>query len=235
MRSILNIFLANVLCLLLAVNTAAASTITRPYGSSDYLGGAPAVGPKVNAEFDNIVTWLNGGNIASGNVASFGIATSNLADNSVTHAKLANLGQQRASLSVTSIATTAATSIPGSVTLTTTGRPVFILLNGDVPGSATLSSAVGISIASSTQTTIRGKVAIYRDGATVVCAQLFEEVKAVAEVGFKQTIPPSSIACIDVPTAGSHTYQVYGSTAGNSDATAVTLTIPAGTITAFEL
>jgi len=68
----------NILLFFAISTTANATTIVRPYGASDYAGGAKAVGSKVDSEFDTIVNWLNGGNIASGNIAAFGVLKTNL-------------------------------------------------------------------------------------------------------------------------------------------------------------
>ena len=64
-----------IVCLVLAFWTSAALgvTYTRPYGPSDYAGGAKAVGPEVNAEFQGITSFLNGQNIDCTNIVPGGV------------------------------------------------------------------------------------------------------------------------------------------------------------------
>ena len=114
--------------------SAPATTLVRPYGSSDYAGGQRAVGSKVNSEFDTIVNWLNGANIDSTNIYAGGIATSNYAAGSVTLAKLA-----ASTLTVTATSSdyqttgsvTPATVTNLSTTFTSTGRPILVSLEAN--------------------------------------------------------------------------------------------------------
>jgi len=107
---------------------ALASTYVRPYGSSDYAGGQKAVGSKVNTEFESLTSWLNGGYIASGNIASLGVATSNVANGAITPAKIAssNLKVTSSSSAYAMSSVTPATITNLSTTYTSNGRPVYI-------------------------------------------------------------------------------------------------------------
>jgi hypothetical protein len=121
----------NIAVLLLIPSIAYATSFTRPYGASDYAGGAKAVGDKVNAEFAYISSWLNGGNIATGNVADLGIATDNIADGAVTADKLADVNIKFTGSSGEYYITgdnTLAQITNLSTTITTTGRPVQLML-----------------------------------------------------------------------------------------------------------
>lgn len=110
------------------------NTITRPYSSADYAGGQKAVGAKVNAEFQSIVDWLNGGNIGPTNIATQGVATSNLADGSVTLAKMAGAccgyptvtNSSSAFSSSTNAGVTPVTVSNLSTTFTSHGRAIYV-------------------------------------------------------------------------------------------------------------
>lgn len=141
MRNFLkNNLLAIIVCLTVAFTYASATTITRPYSASDYAGGTKAVGAKVNAEFANIVAWLNGGNIGSDNIATSGVATANIASFAVTNPKLGYQSVTLDKLYPSSISVTASSAsysttseVPAVVTgLSTTfvasGRPVKVSL-----------------------------------------------------------------------------------------------------------
>lgn len=122
-----------------------ANTITRPYGSSDYAGGQKAVGAKVNAEFQSIVDWLNGGNIGSTNIATGGVATANLADGSVTIAKMAGACCGYPVITASSSAFSMTGTVPVTVsnlstTITTNGRAVRVALE-PAPGTYLLNNA----------------------------------------------------------------------------------------------
>lgn len=148
MRNFLkNNALAILVCLVTVGTFASATTITRPYGASDYAGGTKAVGTKVNAEFASIVAWLNGGNISSENIATSGVATSNIASFAVTTAKIANQNVTFAKLEAPKISVTSSSSAyvlaesptPATVTnlsttFTASGRPITVALE-PVPSS----------------------------------------------------------------------------------------------------
>lgn len=142
MRKILQKSLLWLIPLLVAIYTyaALATTITRPYSSSDYAGGTKAVGAKVNAEFQNIVSWLNGGNISSDNIATSGVATANIASFAVTTAKILDANVTLAKLESSHISVTSSSSlyqtlseVPATVTnlsttFTPSGRPITVAL-----------------------------------------------------------------------------------------------------------
>lgn len=70
----------------LSISTAIAGTVSRLY---DFEPNTKAEADKVDAEFDNIISTING-NINSDNILDGGVATADLASNSVTNAKLNN-------------------------------------------------------------------------------------------------------------------------------------------------
>lgn len=144
-----------------------------------------------------------------GVMAPLSVTTALLAAASVTQAKRAALGQQISSSSglVTVSASTPANVTNLTVTLTTTGRPVFVGLQSDgtIGGAGSTSQAfMGQSGAICAPT-----VQIARDG-TAIAAYQFTFSASSAGGG----IAPSCIWYIDVPTAGSHTYTLQ---AGNGN------------------
>lgn len=124
MRTFLkNNLLAILVCVFAVGSFASATTITRPYSSSDYAGGTKAVGAYVNAEFQNIVSWLNNGNITSVNIGTGGVATANLASFSVTEAKIAAYAVTPGKLSAPNLKVTSSSSL---FTLSNTVTPATI-------------------------------------------------------------------------------------------------------------
>lgn len=134
------LWVAIALSLLFCV-AAEATTIARPFGSAAYPAGAKAIGPNVDADFNNIVSWLNGGNIATGNIASFGVVSGNIANGAVGSSQIATNGVSPQNLSLPNIAITGSSSTfqissvtPGlitnlSTTFTASGvRPVRVWL-----------------------------------------------------------------------------------------------------------
>lgn len=90
MKFLKNNLIAIVISLFVLGGISFANTYVRPYSSTNYAGGAKAVGAVVNAEFQAITDWLNGGNISSGNIAGLGVATANIDNSAVTTAKIAD-------------------------------------------------------------------------------------------------------------------------------------------------
>lgn len=123
--------LAIAVCMTVVATLGSATTITRPYTSSDYAGGQKAVGAKVNAEFQSIVNWLNGANIDSTNLAVSGVASTNIASGAVTPSKLSALNYKITDTS--SLYSLTGTVVPAvvtnlSTTFTSNGRPARISL-----------------------------------------------------------------------------------------------------------
>jgi len=178
----MNFFKHNLLsilvCLSLCAAYASATTLTRPYGSTDYAGGQKAVGSKVNTEFDTIVNWLNGGNISSTYIATGGIATANIASFAITNAKLAT-----STLTVTSSSSvyTTTSNVPATVTnlsttYTSTGRPLAISLEA-YPGTYVLGGvntyASGVLPISSGTNASAGSLFFVKDSSTTAHFPLF--------------------------------------------------------------
>lgn len=134
-------------------------------------------------------------------------------DGGITPAKLSALGQQISSSSGAYINSTSTdTQITNlSVTITTTGRPVMILCIPDgTANPATIGPAASTAI-----TDIGCRFSIYRDSSAIAIHQFDVSFPSG---GFHTQTPVSSVATIDVVTAGSHTYQIFGkTTTSNTD------------------
>ena len=135
------------------------------------------------------------------------------------------VGQQVSSaVSLTSSAATWTTVTGLSVSITSTGRPVLVLLQPD--GTAT-PSQIASSIVSSTTTTTQ--VRITRDGASLAVFQLSSYVQGTGEVLLGS--PLSTVTYLDVVGAGTYAYliQYQRGVAGT------TTDITAAKLVAFEL
>lgn len=148
----------------------------------------------------------NSGNMSASVAVSGGIGTSNLADGSVTNPKLAALGQQ-VSTACTSFSSTSSSITPItnlSVSITTTGRPVFIGLISANP-SAFSSSALIVS-----RTTSGAAIAdifFIAGASTYLAVNQFAIEGAVDSVPIIQNaLPPSAFSTIAVGlSAGTYT------------------------------
>lgn len=190
---------------------------------------------------DNIQTnGLVGSNIATNSItaaklASNSIATTNLQDDSVTNPKLATtaittvklkdsniirskleaLGQQESNFSTTVPSGSGSQVTLGSVTITTTGRPVFLTVPALSYTSSTLDVGpngytYGTSVTSSGATTnmnftlyiFRGVTQIY----TATIRRNTADPNSASTSERKITIPSGSVQMIDSPTSGTYTY-----------------------------
>ena len=133
-------------------------------------------------------------NVTTGKINDLAVTTGKINTNAVTRAKLEAFGQQ-ISDSCGNFTTTSATFTPVtnlSVSLTTTGRPVFLGLvaDGNTTNSSWLSTNNGTS----------STVAFFQ-GAT----QLTQAITSSA-AATNATLPPGSFWHVYVPAAGTYTY-----------------------------
>lgn len=95
------------------------------------------------------------------------------------------------------------------VTLTTTGKPVFVgLISAQAGGSNNLQDGGAIAVDSSNAyTTVTGNFYIYRDGTCINKQTIgFRTTQTHTDWGARLTLFPSTICCIDNVVAGQHTY-----------------------------
>lgn len=168
----------------------------------------------------NVVSIKSSG-VGTAQVADSAITTAKIADAAVTRPKLAALGQQISSSSG-AFATSSTSSVPVtnlSVTITTTGRLVYVGLIAD--GSGNLSQ-VGTLDGSSAGATITLQ---FVRGATAI-AQYRLSTFAGGASSTLGAIPPSAFQTFDAPAAGTYTYSVnafVGASSTGGDVTRVKL------------
>lgn len=143
---------------------------------------------------DSIETFFNTTKIDGDNIQDSAITTAKIAGTAVTRAKLESVGQQISSscgnFSTASSSFVDVTNL--SLTLTTSGRPVVVALQGEPSGQASFGATAGADY---------GAIQILR-GATVITVELVEGTSL--SIG----IPVGSVRCLDVVTAGTYTYKV---------------------------
>lgn len=93
--------------------------------------------------------------------------------------------------------------VNGSATLTTTGRPVFIMLQGDGANEARFFTS-----ASDPDKNNYCRIFLYRDTTKIVDHVVFGFADEEAGTTHFMEIPASSFKHIDMPPAGTYTYQV---------------------------
>lgn len=144
---------------------------------------------------------LSTGGISTAALATNAVTTVKITDANVTRAKLEALGQQlsssSSSFSHTAVSEADVTNL--SVSLTTSGRPVYIAVVSD--GSA---NSMTLSLGRSTTGTASGYLRIYR-GATAI-AYDYIIISAGGATATTQTI--GIPFHIDVPSAGTYTYKI---------------------------
>lgn len=168
-------------------------TLSPPSGiASAYSLVLPAL-PGANS----FVALDNSGNVTATIPTSLGIDTGNIAAGAVTRPKQAAVGQQVSSSCgifnhTGNVAVVAITNL--SVTITTTGRPVMIMLIADGSASGN-SEVVYIPGGSAQEAQIR-----FNRGATLVAQY------GIEATGSFLTIPASSYLFFDTPPAGTYSY-----------------------------
>lgn len=158
--------------------------------------------------------------VTAAKIAAGAVTTAKILNNNVTKAKLKSPNYSKSSATSGSI-TSATSSLVGSVSLTSNGRPVMIYLEA---GSTTSTSYVGIlnqdsgySIASPNTTEALLGCIFYR-GASIISAQEVKLGSVPSITAFPSPtyvtpgyykLPPGSFMHIEQPAAGTYTYSVY--------------------------
>lgn len=141
--------------------------------------------------------------VTTAKILDANVTTAKIADNAITPAKRAALGQQVSSSSG-SYSLTGTTSITDvtnlSITITTTGRPVFVGLISDGTG---VQSTI---VYTDTQVQLSPELYFYR-GATNISAQSFAQRVGGSSVYSFTGVPVSAVSHIDIPSAGTYTYK----------------------------
>jgi hypothetical protein len=143
------------------------------------------------------------GTIMGSQIASNTITGSQIASNTITRANLTAVGQQL-SASCGSFSTSSTTYVPVtnlSVSITTTGSPVMLMLIDDSSGSAS-----SVQVSTSTSGVLSELLLAFNRGATVL-TNMTIFAPAISGGNFVG-VPPSSFQFLDTPTAGNYTYTV---------------------------
>lgn len=146
---------------------------------------------------------INDSAITTAKIADANVTTGKIADNAITQAKRASLGQQLSASSGTYSATSGSVADVTNltVTITTTGRPVFIGLIGD----GTSNVAQIASRNNSERTGIN--IYLIRDSSTIL--ETIFQSQAENSGGYNHIFaPPSLVSHIDIPAAGTYTYKI---------------------------
>lgn len=150
--------------------------------------------------------------VTTAKINNLAVTTAKIDDSAVTQAKRAALGQQSSSSSSTfsSSSTTAVDVTNLSVSITTTGRPVFIGISHE--GTGTVGS-IGWTRSTESSGVI---VKILRDATTITLSR-FSTLSAGTSSSNGEAAP-SSVWYIDAPAAGTYTYkiQAYSAYSGSS-------------------
>jgi len=156
-------------------------------------------------------------NVTAAKLASDSVTTVKILDGNVTQAKRVALGQQKSSTTINfSTSSTSATDVTNAtITITTTGRPVFIGLQS-IPGSESYIGQSSAAInSSSTYYFIRGATEISR-------VFLLHSFNASGGSYAEGRIPPGSVWYVDVVAAGTYTYKVQMSVGSGATTGGVT-------------
>jgi hypothetical protein len=153
------------------------------------------------------VAYVLSSAVATADIQNSAITTAKIADGNVTQAKRVDLGQQISASSGT-FSTTSSSLVDVTnltVTITTTGRPVFVGLISD--GNGANSSRLFINTTSSTNTGGIGDFAIIR-GSTEIAREELQTGQASSATSKSASCPSSALSTIDVVAAGTYTYKV---------------------------
>ena len=151
--------------------------------------------------------------VETAKIKDLNVTTGKLANNAVTQAKRAALGQQVSSSSGT-FSSSSATQVDVtnlSVTITTTGRPVFIGLISD--GTANPSSLVARN--STSGDLADASYYLWRGGSQISQYRLYSASVTSSSL-VELSIPSCSLWHIDVPAAGTYTYKLRTSAGTNT-------------------
>lgn len=170
----------------------------------------------------NITTAkLADGAVTAAKIANSAVTTAKIANSNITKAKIRSTNYSKSAATSGSI-TSATSSIVGSATITTSGRPVMIFLES---GSSTVDGYVYVLNQDSGYTPAAPNLTesslgcIFYRGASIISAQEFKpgwipSLKAsifdpvFSTPGFMR-LPPGSFTYIEQPAAGTYTYSVY--------------------------
>lgn len=179
---------------------------------------APVYGVDSSVIFSAGVLGLAPGSVGSTQIGTGGVATANIAANAVTRPKLVAVGNVTSG-EITSGGITSGSFIAISgltCTLTTTGRPVMLILQGSAPGTAGSDGGGLVLVSASIATDFGAVIAVSADaGATYVSQWQFG---GTITMGGTLAFPVGQAALYPV-AAGTYTFQVYARILNNASTT----------------
>lgn len=161
----------------------------------------------------SFMTLDTSGNMAGSIATSGGITSTNIANNGISRPNLPLVGQQQSSSCGSFGPIVSATGSPITnltVTITTTGRPVMVSLQGDGTQNNSFNASTGFL---STGSSFQCIVGMVRDNTTFLNYVNMPNLDPSLPPAW---FPPSALNCIDVVSAGTHTYEVVVSAVGSS-------------------
>lgn len=196
------------LLILLIPFPAQAVVVSRQYV---FEADTPAQADQVNAEFDNILSAINGNLDGATNLSQNAIATGNIATAAVTISKMAALGQQISSPPPSASSSSQNLSLVPNLTanITVDHRPVWVGLqpSGSGPGSVSYLHGGGGATGNSAFITFQ------RDQATANQTAIGARNLTSPTNSVLENLPCSAFWFLDVPGAGPHNYTAAFQTA----------------------
>lgn len=168
-----------------------------------FFASTVAVGSYVIPDLGVTTRKIAASAVTTAKINDLAVTTAKINDLAVTQAKRAALGQQLSSaIAGFTTSSTSFVDVTGaSVSITTTGRPVWVGLQG-----SGVSSANAVACSTLSATIVACENAILRSGTTISDSNIGGNNPAGTSYSF--TIPPSSFWYIDVPSAGTYTYKL---------------------------
>lgn len=165
---------------------------------------------------DGTIGNYTDGSVSTAKLADGAVTTVKIADGNVTQAKRVALGQQISSFVSNTFVGATFTDAGLSVSITTTGRPVFLSLRAKDATFYDIGSFIGIEDLDTSGGYVEGFIKFVR-GSTDVAIHGMQSWADGVSFNEKLRVPPTSFTHIDTPAAGTYTYkiQVRAGTAGD--------------------
>ena len=143
--------------------------------------------------------------VTAAKIASSAVTAVKIQDGSVTRAKLAAVGQQLSSSCGASVAVTGTTYTDITnltVTITTSGRPVFIMLQPEITGDSSI-----YCDRTNSGKQLADYIKILKDSADLHVVEVLQTYGRSGST-MKMSVPISSVMFLDAPAAGTYTYKI---------------------------
>lgn len=170
-------------------------------------------------------------------IQNLAVTTAKIADNAVTRAKMVAVGQQVSSSSGTfSTVSSTLTDVTNlSVSITTTGRPVIIMLVND--GASVVGGWLGAYQQTNVDSGPQAEFAILRDATAIAKHTIWSADTSIPSQEYQaiHRVPVSSLVHIDVVAAGTYTYKVQARYSSSTVTTDMFAEVYYAKLVAYEL